>query len=392
MTAINHQTQGIIDYVKAFLSQATTEDADMDTIMQQWMSPDNIADVGALLKRSAPKRSTGTKLKDPNKPKRGRSAYIQFCADERPAAKAALDDPKPTEVTAELGRRWNVLKDSKKSADKKRHAKYVEAAVVDKQRYNDEMGAYSEPSEAELELLTVNKPKRGRKSTKKPTEEGKPKRGRSAYIFYCQATRPAIKEEMADAKATEVTAELGARWSALKALVDGGDAGSCAEYEAYAAMAVDDKARHETETAAWVATKGDDVDRAAPKIKKAKKAPSGDDVDKAAPKIKAKKTPVIAEDVYDNEGDDTEEDTDIEDDTVVPEPPKRQRKLPEFVTAAKTAKKPTVKDPGFAAFAEQQEKDARAGLGKKATDAAIKRQLLKEWTALTAEDRAWYAE
>ena len=418
MAAITQQTQQVVDYVQAFLDQvAEAEEETGDDINSQWQSEENHKAINDLLKKFAPKAKRSDKLKDPNKPKRGRSAYILFCADERPVAKSALDDgTPPTEVTSELGRRWKQLKESTKPADKKRHKKYEDASTADKKRYDDEMADYVPPSDEELELLAANKPKRGRKSTKKTTEEGKPKRGRSAYIFYCQDCRPVVKQEMGDAKATEVTTELGRRWTTVRDA--GGD-----EYDKYVKLAEEDKARYASEMATWDG--GEAVAKPAPKTKTTKKKAKpvspkpvtlqedGDAdteveedafvdepvkepkvepkaaVAKPAPKTKTTKKPATPQ-----EDDDTEEDAFVDEPVKEPkvEPKaavaKKSRKLPEFINNAK----PTVKDAGFDVFAEECTEDALELLGPNATEAAFKKHVLKEWTALSAEDRAWYAK
>jgi hypothetical protein len=375
MAAITQQTQQVIDYVQAFLDQAADAEAETDDINTKWQSEENHKAINDLLKKFAPKakRTSSGRLKDPNKPKRGLSAYILFCADERPVAKSALDDgAPPTEVTSELGRRWKQLKESTKPADKKRYKKYEDASTADKKRYDEEMADYVPPSDEELELLAVNKPKRGRKSTKKTTEEGKPKRGLTAYIFYCQDYRTVVKQEMGDAKATEVTAELARRWNTVRDA--GGD-----EYDKYVKLAEEDKARYESEMATW---------------------DGGEAVTKPAPKPKTTKAkPVSPKPATPQEDDDV--DTEVEDDAFVDEPvkedpkvepkaavAKKSRKLPEFINNAK----PTVKDAGFDVFAEECNEDALEELGPKATKAAIKKYVLKEWTALDAEERAWYAK
>lgn len=382
MAAITQQTKQVIDYVQAFLDQAAEAEAETDDINTQWQSEENHKAINDLLKKFAPKvkRTSSDKLKDPNKPKRGRSAYILFCADERPVAKSALDDgAPPTEVTSELGRRWKQLKESTKPADKKRYKKYEDASTADKKRYDDEMADYVPPSDEELELLAANKPKRGRKSTKKKTtEEGKPKRFRTAYIFYCQDYRPVVKQEMGDAKATEVTTELARRWTTVR------DAGG-AEYDKYVKLADEDRARYASEVATW---------------------DGGEAIAKPAPKPKTTKAkPVSPKPATPQEDDDATQpiddvDTEVEDafvDEPVKEDPKvepkaavakKSRKLPEFINNAK----PTVQDAGFDVFAEECNEDALEALGPKATKAAIKKHVLKEWTALDAEDRAWYAK
>lgn len=79
--------------------------------------------------------------KDPNKPKRAKTAFLFFTMDERPKVKEA--NPKATfaDIGKKLGKQWNKLS----AAGKK---KYEEQAKTDKARYEDEMKAYSHDSAA----------------------------------------------------------------------------------------------------------------------------------------------------------------------------------------------------------------------------------------------------
>ena len=274
---------------------------------------------------------------------------------------------------------------------------------------------------------------------------------------------------MGDAKATEVTTELGRRWTKVRDA--GGD-----EYDKYVKLAEEDKARYASEMATWDG--GEAVAKPAPKTKKKAKPVSpkpvtlqedGDTeveedafvdepvkepkvepkaaVAKPAPKTKKKAKPVSPKPVTLQEDGDTEVeedafvdepvkepkvepkaavakpapkttkkakpvspkpvtlqedgDTEVEEDAFVDEPvkepkvepkaavaKKKSRKLPEFINNAK----PTVKDAGFDVFAEECTEDVLEELGPNATEAAFKKEVLKEWTALSAEDRAWYAK
>ena len=256
------QHQSIMRHVLAFLEKAAEDEWGMDFTIEQWQVKENEDAIKEIIK---PTTKTSTKLKDPNKPKRGKTAYMLFCADERPGVKAELVDVKPTGVTAELGRRWNTFKESTKPSDKRRYKKYVDAAAVDKQRYDDEMAEYVAPSGAELELIAANKPKRGRKTTKTTDEDAKPKRGKSSYLYFCAANREAVKTENPEMAAKDVMAELGRLWRELKVDDERED-----EYEKYQRLAAADKERYEAEMAALEPTE-------APKAKKPKKAPSDDD-------------------------------------------------------------------------------------------------------------------
>jgi hypothetical protein len=267
------QYQQLMDHVLGFLTEAANGDWDHDFMLEQWKAKENDDAIRQMTKPTTkPTTKTTGKLKDPDKPKRGKTAYMLFCADERPNAKADLQrDPdggpvvKPTEVTSELGRRWNAFKDSARPVDKRRYQKYVDAAAVDKQRYDDEMADYVAPSDAELELLAANKPKRGRKSTKTTDGDAKPKRGKSSYLYFCAATRQTVKLANPDMIGKEVTAELGRLWRELKVDDERED-----EYDEYQRLAAVDKQRYEDEMAALAPGTPK-----APKAKKAKtKAPS----------------------------------------------------------------------------------------------------------------------
>ena len=88
--------------------------------------------LGDKLKVKAPK--------DPNKPKRGKSAFMFFCDKFRPKL---IEGQKKKgkvnigEVAKKLGADWKKLKDSQKKS-------YNEAAAKDKERYEKEIAEYNE--------------------------------------------------------------------------------------------------------------------------------------------------------------------------------------------------------------------------------------------------------
>ena len=168
--------------------------------------------------------SSGKKVKDPNKPKRGNSAYIFFCKEMRKEVNESMTDSTPRTVTAELGKRWNTAKlDSVE--------KWEKMAADDKARYENEMVNYTQPSEEEWSVLIENKEKKSKK------KRGGPKGACSAYIFFCKEMRSQIKLEQPDIKSKEIMSELGKRWNTAK--LD--------SVEKWEKMAADDKARYKEE-------------------------------------------------------------------------------------------------------------------------------------------------
>ena len=185
--------------------------------------------------------------KDQNAPKRGRSAYIFFCTDKREDAKAHLGE-KATgkEIMAFLGKMWKELQEDDTLVDKL--AEYKNAAAADKERYIEEMKKY-DPSTSPKKEKSKSKSKS--KSDKDPTA---PKRGKSAYIFFCSEKRSEAKIQLGEgASPNEVTVHLGLMWKELKA-----DSDRAIELAKYTKMAEDDKARFLKETSAKSNTEYDD--------------------------------------------------------------------------------------------------------------------------------------
>lgn len=161
--------------------------------VKAWMSQSNQSRVRSLV-------STQVK-KDPNAPKRGKSAYLFFCEKYRAQVKKKMGDGEAiTNVTRELGSMWNDLKNNPKKSSEMR--KFDKLALQDKIRYETEKKNYVVP----VEYQTVRQMKKAG-----------PKRGKSAYIFFCEDQRAQVKKDLGgDVKATEVTKELGIRWTMAK--------------------------------------------------------------------------------------------------------------------------------------------------------------------------------
>ena len=275
---MNSFTQSAIaKFVAKFLSDNGSED-----LVDAWNSQENIKSFNLVVDKTT-KRSSD-KIKDPNKPKRGKSAYIFFCAKKREEAKSNLGDrAKATEVTTELGRMWNDLKASTKSADKKLLASLETEAAEDKARYTDEMEGYVSPTDEELaSMVPAKKARKARKTSDK--DPNAPKRAKSAYIFFCAAMRPQVKDELGEEGKSLIMAELGKRWKELKE-----DNDRAGELDKYTKMAADDKARYEEDKTTGQTS--EPVKKAAqPKKDKATQEKASTDDEKVAPK-KATETP-----------------------------------------------------------------------------------------------------
>ena len=184
---MNTLVKNLNKLVVTFLQENGTD------LESSWMNSQNQNSIKNLLSKIEKNKN-----KDPNAPKRGKSAYLFFCTANRDkVVKDMGKDAKATEITKELGVRWNKLKDDPKR--KKELDVFEKNATADKVRYQKEMETYVPPP------TLVKKVRTG------------PKRGKSAYLFFCTANREKVVKDMGnDAKATEITKELGKRWAKLK--------------------------------------------------------------------------------------------------------------------------------------------------------------------------------
>jgi len=195
----------------------------------QQLVQDNCSSLVKIMRMTSDQKTvTMKKVKDPNAPKRGKSSYIFFCMDKREEIKEANPDMGAKEIIRELGRIWK----EDMSDDEKQH--YVEMSTQDKQRYEKEMETYVVPDLGYVEQKPKKSPRKG------------PKRGLTAYIYFCKENRPRLKEENPELSTKEITASLGARWKKL----------SDKERKPFERLAKKDKTRYEKEKAEWLKTEG----------------------------------------------------------------------------------------------------------------------------------------
>lgn len=182
-------------HVSAFL----VENAGSEDLNTLWLSLENQKQVKSIVSNS----NLTVRRKDANAPKRGKSAYLFFCAESRDAVRTALGaTSKATEITSELGKRWNELK---KTPGKVK--KFEAQAEADKARYLKDKETYVPPPDCEGPV--------GKQRRRKGPKTG-PKRAKSAYLCFCEEERGNIKAETPDMSAVDITRELGVRWSKIK--------------------------------------------------------------------------------------------------------------------------------------------------------------------------------
>eukprot|EP01135_Chromosphaera_perkinsii_P009349 Nk52_evm25s1737 gene=Nk52_evmTU25s1737 len=146
-----------------------------------------------------PKSPTGKvkrAKKDKNAPKRGISAFIFFGNEVRPKIKKQNPTAKVTEIASIIGKLWGELSDRDK-------VKFNKMAEADKARYRKEMETYVPPP-----------PEKG-KGKRAKKDPNAPKRACSAFMFFANDIRPALRQQNPDKMITEIASLIGARWRSL---------------------------------------------------------------------------------------------------------------------------------------------------------------------------------
>jgi len=151
----------------------------------------------AQLKKQEAEKKRARKWKDPTKPKRALSAYNLMARDLRDEIKSTLHpDAKATEIMKAIATYWSNMNEAEKEPYRERAAE----AKVDQQA-----------AMAKWKATAVKR--RAPRGSKKYRDPTKPKRPKSAYLFFTEAHREQVKEDLgSEAKATEIMAELGALW------------------------------------------------------------------------------------------------------------------------------------------------------------------------------------
>ena len=223
-------------------------------MLEMYSGEGNQEKLHAVLPKRMSKSADGEqKIKDPNKPKRGKSAYMFFCAANREQAKSEIleetgaDKVTVGDVAKRLGEWWKELQ--RDEDRKEEYDDFVAQADEDKERYKADMENYTEPTQEELKATVGEKKKRAPAGSGKKKDPDAPKRPKSAYIFFCKDWRETVKAELTEANgeapsSPEVTSELAVRWNDLKTSTNPKDVVIRKKYED---MASGDKTRYEEE-------------------------------------------------------------------------------------------------------------------------------------------------
>ena len=165
---------------------------------EHWSSKKNQQSLIKTLKKN------NIKIKDPDKPKRGKSGFLFYCDTKRPIIKQENPELTVKEIVSKLGTEWQLLKTSNSDEINK----YEEMSSKDRNRYKQEMKNY-------IPILN-------RKTEYKKNSEKKPSKRRSKrndedimYENFTKMKKPRVKKSHPEFDSNDIIEYIKSKWDSL---------------------------------------------------------------------------------------------------------------------------------------------------------------------------------
>lgn len=184
--------ENINQFVLDFLENNKTN------MSEHWSSKKNQQSLIKTLKKN------NIKIKDPDKPKRGKSGFLFYCDTKRPIIKQENPELTVKEIVSKLGTEWQLLKTSNSDEINK----YEEMSSKDRNRYKQEMKNY-------IPILN-------RKTEYKKNSEKKPSKRRSKrndedimYENFIKMKKPRVKKSHPEFDSNDIIEYIKSKWDNL---------------------------------------------------------------------------------------------------------------------------------------------------------------------------------
>jgi len=164
---------------------------------EQWTSKKNQQLLLKTLKKN------NIKIKDPEKPKRGKSGFLFYCDVKRPMIKEENPDLTVKEIVSKLGTEWQLLK----ASNSNEISKYEEMSVKDRNRYKQEMRSYIPI----LNRKTEDKKKSGKKSKRRSKRNDDD----IMYDNFVKTKKPRVKKSHPEFDSKELIQYIKTKWEKL---------------------------------------------------------------------------------------------------------------------------------------------------------------------------------
>jgi hypothetical protein len=161
---------------------------------EQWSSKKNQQLLLKTLKKN------NIRIKDPDKPKRGKSGFLFYCDVKRPIIKNDNPELSVKEIVSKLGTEWQILKTSNSDEI----CKYEEMSVKDRNRYKQEMRNY-------IPILN----RKAEKSIKKSKRRSKRNDEDIMYDNFVKMKKPKVKKSHPEFDSKDIIEYIKTKWEKI---------------------------------------------------------------------------------------------------------------------------------------------------------------------------------
>jgi len=150
--------------------------------------------------------------KDPNSPKKAKTAYMIFAAEQRQNIMAQNPDVPQKEIMKKIGAKWSATSDTEKKP-------YLEKQALAKAEHIKQMEEYKASEGYKLwiagkEAFAKEKKHQAKaKPDKYPKDPNTPKKAKTAYMIFASEHRQSIAAQNPDVPQKEIMKKIGAKWS-----------------------------------------------------------------------------------------------------------------------------------------------------------------------------------
>jgi hypothetical protein len=148
-------------------------------------------------------KKNNVKITDPEKPKRGKSAFLFFCEENRKKIKKKYPEMSVKEIVSKLGIDWQILKDS----NSEEINRYEQMSIKDRNRYKNEMKTYVPILNRKIDI---------KKSTKKPSKR-RSKRTQEEIMFdnFLKSKKTRAKKSHPELESKDIIEYIKSKWEKL---------------------------------------------------------------------------------------------------------------------------------------------------------------------------------
>lgn len=193
--------ENISQFVIDFLQNNKNPD-----LTEAWKSKKNQESLIKVIKKN------NIVVKDPNKPKRGKSGYLYFCAEYREKMKQAHPDLSVKEIVSKLGLLWKQMKKEKNPEVQR----FEKMSLEDRNRYKSEMNFYVpilrkiNKKESKKKRSDEDDDKEGNTITEKPKKTRK--KEDDGYNKYLRSKRNKTKKNHPELDSDGILKYLKQKW------------------------------------------------------------------------------------------------------------------------------------------------------------------------------------